>query len=125
MGGDGDSATRLRVRLLGAFQVSCGEAVVAVPGARVRGLLVRLALGGGRPVDAGTLVDAVWADGRPGEPANALQALVSRLRKILGRAGAVVPVEGGYRLDVTEDDVDALRFERLAAGGRARLRAGR
>nr|WP_221374187.1 BTAD domain-containing putative transcriptional regulator [Actinoplanes polyasparticus] len=122
MGGDGDAATRLRVRLLGAFQVSCGEAVVAVPGARVRGLLVRLALGGGRPVDAGTLVDAVWADGRPAEPGNALQALVSRLRKILGRPGAVVPVEGGYRLDVTGNDVDALRFERLAAGGREKLR---
>ncbi|MCO8270487.1 AfsR/SARP family transcriptional regulator [Actinoplanes sp. TRM 88003] len=124
MGGDGDSATRLRVTLLGALRVSCGGAVVAIPGARVRALLVRLALAGGRPVDAGALVDAVWIDGRPGEPANALQSLVSRLRKMLGAAGAVVPVEGGYRLDVSPDDVDSLRFERLVAGGREKLRVG-
>jgi predicted ATPase len=36
----------------------------------------------------------------------------------------VPQVEGGYRLDVADDDVDALRFERLAAAGRERLRAG-
>ena len=96
-----------------------------VPGARVRGLLVRLALAGGGPVEAGALVDALWPEERPTDPANALQSLVSRLRKMLGAAGAVTPTEGGgYRLDVTADDVDALRFERLAAGGRDRLRAG-
>lgn len=43
---------------------------------------------------------------------------------MLGAAGAVTQSEGGYRLGVTEDDVDALRFERLAALGRDRLRAG-
>ncbi|MCY1145531.1 BTAD domain-containing putative transcriptional regulator [Actinoplanes sp. Pm04-4] len=124
MGGDGDSASRLRVTLLGAFEVSCGGAVVAVPGARVRALLVRLALAGGRVVDSASLVDAVWADGRPGEPGNALQSLVSRLRKMLGSGGAVAQVEGGYRLEVAENDVDSLRFERLAAWGRHRLQAG-
>ena len=49
---------------------------------------------------------------------------MSRLRRLLGAADAVTQVEGGYRLDVTDDAVDALRFERLAADGRDRLRAG-
>ncbi|WP_250031160.1 AfsR/SARP family transcriptional regulator [Paractinoplanes maris] len=124
MGEHGDSAPRLRVTLLGTFRVARGEAPVAVPGARLRALLVRLALGGGHAVDPGMLVDAVWPEDRPAEPANALQSLVSRLRKILGSAGAVVQVEGGYRLDVAGGDVDALRFERLAADGRDQLRAG-
>ncbi len=123
--GHGETAGRMRVRVLSAFEVTRGDAAVPVPGARARGLLVRLALAGGAPVEAGALVDALWPEERPADPANALQSLVSRLRKMLGAAGAVTPTEGGgYRLDVTADDVDALRFERLAAEGRARLRAG-
>ncbi len=124
MGGHGDAASRLRVTLLGAFEVCRGDGVVVVSGVRLRGLLVRLALAGGRAVDPGVLVDALWPEEGPADPANALQALVSRLRRMLGAADTVAQVEGGYRLDVAADDVDALRFERLAAGGRDRLRAG-
>ncbi|MGJ6968579.1 BTAD domain-containing putative transcriptional regulator [Streptosporangium sp. G11] len=116
--------TRLRVTLLGTLEVCRGDAVVAVPGVRLRGLIARLALAGGRPVEPGVLVDALWPQELPADPANALQSLVSRLRRLLGEAGAVTQSEGGYRLGVTEDDVDALRFERLAAHGRDRLRAG-
>ncbi|MGK5683214.1 BTAD domain-containing putative transcriptional regulator [Actinoplanes sp. URMC 104] len=124
MGGSADSATRLRVTLLGAFQVRHGEAAVPVPGARVRGLLVRLALAGGRAVETAALVDALWPQEQPADPVNALQALVSRLRRMLGSPGAVAPTASGYRLAVEPADVDALRFERLAADGRERLRTG-
>ncbi|MCO6004939.1 AfsR/SARP family transcriptional regulator [Actinoallomurus purpureus] len=119
---DGDG--RLRVTLLGAFQVSRGDADLAVPGARLRGLVVRLALAGGRAVEQSALVDAIWAEDPPAGPAHALQALVSRLRRTLGSAGDVSQVAGGYRLAVDAADVDALRFEQLAAAGRDRLRAG-
>ncbi|QUQ68778.1 BTAD domain-containing putative transcriptional regulator [Kutzneria sp. CA-103260] len=114
---------RLRVTLLGAFQASRGTAVLAVPGARLRSLLVRLALAGGRAVEQSVLVDAIWAEDPPADPAHALQALVSRLRRALGSAGDVTQVAGGYRLDVAANDVDALRFEQLAADGRDRLHA--
>ncbi|MFJ3306866.1 BTAD domain-containing putative transcriptional regulator [Streptomyces sp. NPDC086549] len=90
----------------------------------MQGLLVRLALAGGRAVAQGVLVDAIWAEDPPAGPAHALQALVSRLRRTLGSAGDVVQVAGGYRLDVDAADVDVLRFEQLAAAGRDRLRAG-
>lgn len=120
----GNEETRLRVTLLGTLEVCRGDAVVAVPGARLRGLIARLALAGGRPVEPGVLVDALWPQELPTDPANALQSLVSRLRRVLGEAGAVTQSEGGYRLGVTEDDVDALRLERLAALGRDRLRGG-
>ncbi|MFB8275085.1 BTAD domain-containing putative transcriptional regulator [Nocardia colli] len=113
---------RLHVTLLGAFQVSRGEAALSVPGARLQGLVVRLALAGGRVVEQGVLVDAIWAEDLPADPTHALQALVSRLRRILGSAGDVVQVAGGYRLAV--DDVDAVRFEQLAAAGREHLRSG-
>ncbi|NUW46002.1 AfsR/SARP family transcriptional regulator [Nonomuraea rhodomycinica] len=119
---DGDAP--LRVTLLGAFQASRGDAALPVPGARLQALLVRLALAGGRPIDQGVLVDAIWAEDLPAGPAHALQALVSRLRRALGSAGDVAQVAGGYRLNVDAADVDALRFERLAAAGRDRVRAG-
>ncbi|MEV6635710.1 BTAD domain-containing putative transcriptional regulator [Actinoplanes sp. NPDC051470] len=119
----GDSAARLRVTLLGGFEVRRGGSVVPVSGARVRGLLVRLALAGGRVVGPSALVDALWPDEQPADPVNALQSLVSRVRRSLGAAGVVVQADGGYRLDVESGDVDALRFERLAADGRERLRA--
>ncbi|MEU7045078.1 BTAD domain-containing putative transcriptional regulator [Streptomyces varsoviensis] len=119
---DGD--TRLRVTLLGACQASRGAAALPVRGARLRGLLVRLALAGGRTVEPGVLVDAIWPEDPPAGPAHALQALVSRLRRALGATDAVTRAAGGYRLDVAAADVDALRFEQLAAGGRERLRAG-
>ncbi|MER6004886.1 BTAD domain-containing putative transcriptional regulator [Nonomuraea angiospora] len=123
-----DGVARLRVTLLGAFQVSRGDTVLPVPGARLQGLLVRLALAGGRRVEPGVLVDAIWAEEPPSGPAPALQTLVSRLRRALTPAdaarGVVVQVAGGYRLAVDAADVDALRFEQLTAAGRERLRAG-
>ncbi|SDW75861.1 Predicted ATPase [Amycolatopsis xylanica] len=115
---------RLRITLLGAFQMSRGDVALPVPGARLQGLVVRLALAGGRAVEQSALIDAIWAEDPPADPAHALQALVSRLRRTLGSADDVTQVSGGYRLAVDAADVDALRFEQLAATGRDRLRAG-
>ncbi|MFI1223758.1 MULTISPECIES: BTAD domain-containing putative transcriptional regulator [unclassified Streptomyces] len=117
---DGDA--RLRITLLGTFEASRGETVLPVPGARLQRLVVRLALAGGRPVGQRTLIEAIWPEQSPAGPTHALQALVSRLRRAFGGAGAVVQAAGGYRLDVDARDVDVLRFEHLAAAGRERLR---
>ncbi|WP_330275951.1 AAA family ATPase [Lentzea sp. NBC_00516] len=121
-----DAGGRLRVSLLGEFQVSRGEDILSVPGARLRGLLVRLALAGGRPVEPGVLVDAIWGEDPPAGTASALQTLVTRLRRALSPAdpagGVIVQVAGGYRLAVNAADVDVSRFEQLAAAGRERLR---
>jgi len=91
--------------------------VVAVAGARLRGLIARLALAGGQPVSTGALAEAVWDWAPPADAANALQTLVSRARRALGGAAAVEQSAAGYRLAVSPDDVDALRFERLVAEG--------
>jgi predicted ATPase/DNA-binding SARP family transcriptional activator len=118
---------RLRVTLLGPFRVSRGDADVPVPGARSQRLVARLALAGGRAVDPGVLAGAIWGEEPPADPAHALQALVSRLRRALGpggEGGPVAQVVGGYRLAVEPADVDALRFEQLVGAGRDRLRAG-
>ncbi|WP_194817023.1 BTAD domain-containing putative transcriptional regulator [Nocardia sp. XZ_19_385] len=116
----------MRIGLLGAVSVYGDDGMlVEVGGVRVRMLLARLALAAGRPVSVDLLVDGLWGEEPPAEAAGALQALVSRLRKALRGVGAVELVAGGYRLSVRAEDVDAHRFEELAAQGRRELAAGR
>ncbi|GGN83814.1 SARP family transcriptional regulator [Actinoplanes lobatus] len=116
-----DGGARLQVTLLGVFRVSCGDTVLAISGTRLQNLLVRLALAGGRPVTPAVLIDAIWGEEPPSDPAHALQRLVSRLRRALTPdapdPAVVVQVAGGYRLAVETSDVDAVRFEELAANG--------
>ncbi|WP_437344985.1 AfsR/SARP family transcriptional regulator [Streptomyces bacillaris] len=97
----------------------------AVPlgGARLRALLTVLALHPGRTVPVGVLVDEVWDGDPPADAPGALQALVGRLRRALGRS-AVESVEGGYRLAVGADAVDLHRFERLTGEGSRALEQG-
>ncbi|WP_369142497.1 BTAD domain-containing putative transcriptional regulator [Streptomyces sp. R44] len=115
-------------RVLGpcqAFRTDDGTEV-ALSGARLRALLTALAAAGGRAVGPGALIDQVWADGDPADDQDrtaALQALVGRLRRALGRE-AVVSEPGGYRLAAGPDAVDLHVFERLAAGGAAALADG-
>lgn len=86
---------------------------VPVGGARLRALLTALALRPGRAVPAAVLIDEVWDGDPPVDALAALQALVGRLRRALGRE-EVGSGEGGYVLVADRDDIDLYRFERLA-----------
>ncbi|MCC3772287.1 AfsR/SARP family transcriptional regulator, partial [Streptomyces sp. UNOC14_S4] len=99
-----------------------GQAV-ALGGPRLRALLAALALYPGRARTAEALIDAVWDGEPPADAVGALQALVARLRRVLG-PDAVVSTAGGYRLCAGHDDVDLHRFQRLADEGTAALAAG-
>jgi predicted ATPase/DNA-binding SARP family transcriptional activator len=115
--------------MLGPLEVRSGDGEpIEVGGPRLRALLVRLALEPGRIVGADELVDGLWGGSPPAGAANALQSLVSRLRRALrpgaGGNGPVGSEPAGYRLEVEPDHVDAHRFERLALQGRTALEAG-
>jgi len=111
--------------ILGPLAVTGDDgATVAVGGPRPRALLVLLAMEAGRTVGVDRIVDGQYGEHPPAGAANAVQAHVSRLRRVLG-AETVGFGPGGYRLAVDPDDVDATRFARLAAEGRAALGAGR
>ena len=115
----------VQIGLLGPFEVRTDNGVFAeVPGARLRGLLIALALQPGHVVPKATLIDWIWGERPPSDAANALQRLASRLRKALPE-GSVEGQPGGYRLTVAPDAVDALRFERLLAQARQEEGPGR
>ena len=81
-----------------------------------------LALAAPHPVSDDRLLEELWGDDQPAKPANALQALVSSLRRLLGR-DAVERQGSGYVLRVDPDRVDATRLDRLVAGRPRRRRA--
>ncbi|MFE5557235.1 BTAD domain-containing putative transcriptional regulator [Streptomyces sp. NPDC056544] len=111
----------MRISMLGPLDVR-GEdgSGVGVGGTRLRALLILLALEPGRVVASELLVDGIWQDAPPAGASNALQALVSRLRRAL--PGVELEAHpAGYRLVVEPDAVDVVRFERLASAGRGAL----
>ncbi len=103
----------MKISLLGPFEVRAEDGGTAdVPGARLRALLIALALRPGQVVPKASLIDWIWGEHPPADATNALQRLVSRLRKVLPD-GVIEGNTSGYRLAVEPDAVDAVRFERL------------
>jgi predicted ATPase/DNA-binding SARP family transcriptional activator len=92
---------------------------VTIGGARLRALLIRLALDPGRPVATERLIEAVWGAEPPSGAANALQSLISRLRRQLPAELESGPA--GYVLAIRRSDVDAHVFADLAIRGRRLL----
>src|SRR5882724_4653592 len=124
----GQMPNALGIGLLGPLQVrdETGRPV-HVGGRQLRVLLTLLALNAGRVVPAGSLAGQLWPGDPPGNPGNALQTLVSRLRAELRQGGIGDVIEShpaGYRLAVPPGAVDAMTFERLANEGRHALARG-
>ncbi|WP_227984423.1 BTAD domain-containing putative transcriptional regulator [Nocardia spumae] len=111
---------RVQIGMLGPLEIRADDGgSIEIPGSRLRALLIALALDPGRAVPKTTLVDWIWGEQPPADAANALQALVSRLRRVLPD-GSLDAQPGGYRLTVEAGAVDAVRFEQLldqARGG--------
>src|SRR3984885_13722681 len=106
----------MEVRLFGELEAVAAGVPVPIRGAKQRALLALLALQRGQPVSADRLIDVLWEEGQAANPANALQAQIGQLRRVLG-AAAIVTSDAGYALDVAPDQVDVVRFERLVAEG--------
>jgi len=114
----------VQFRILGPVEAigQDGE-VLPCPGRPLQ-LLALLLVEGGRVVPADVAIDALWGDALPANPANALQLVVSRLRRVLGE-DAIAWRADGYELRLDgQDAVDARRFERLTAEGRDALARG-
>lgn len=104
----------MEFRILGPIEVVEGGQALALGGSRQRALLVLLLTSANEVVSAERLIDELWGSTPPGSAANALHYHVSRLRKTLG-PDRIVTREPGYLIRVGPDELDLLRFERLAA----------
>ncbi|PWV78759.1 Predicted ATPase [Prauserella marina] len=106
----------MRIEVLGPVRLSTGEGVpVEVAERQLRLLLASLVVAGGEPVSADALIDRLWEGRLPANPAKVLRAKLSRLRSVLDKArpGArelLTHTPAGYRLALSPDTVDAVRF---------------
>ncbi|MEU3032424.1 ATP-binding protein [Streptomyces incarnatus] len=114
----------MRYKILGITQAADAHGTLhALTAPRLRTLLAALALRPGRTTTPDTLVQEIWTDAPPQDAPAALQALVGRLRRVLGK-DTVTSTPGGYRLEATEDDIDLYVFERLTRTGTKALADG-
>ncbi len=115
-----DDHGQLRISLLGPCAATLGGAPLDLGGARQRAVLVVLVLARGEVVPSERLAASVWGDRLPADPAAALHAYVSHLRRRLQpgsaartRSGVIVREGRGYAVRLPRDAVDVWRFEDL------------
>ena len=124
--GGPESGAHLEFRLLGPLEVWKDGRPLRLGGERQRALLALLLLHANEVVSSDGLIDELFDGQATGTAANALQAGVSRLRRVLEEGDSsrlVVTRPPGYVLQVAPDQVDLARFERLLEEGRRALSA--
>jgi DNA-binding SARP family transcriptional activator len=114
---------RLQVFVLGTVEAQRDGQPITLGGTKLQALIALLALGAPHPMSGERLIDELWGDLPPANPANALQAQISHVRRLLG-TNAVVRQGSAYRLGIEPEDVDANGFERLVKQARSERDAG-
>ncbi|MGI5174900.1 BTAD domain-containing putative transcriptional regulator [Dactylosporangium sp. CA-152071] len=110
-------------RVLGLVGAWLDGRPVPVSGTKPRTVLAALVLAANEPVSADRLIDVTWGPRSPASAQRILHQYISKLRGLLP-PGSIERHPVGYVLRAAEDDVDVLRFERLAREGREALRTG-
>jgi DNA-binding SARP family transcriptional activator len=111
--------------ILGPLTIERDGEVLTVRAPKQRALLTHLLVRAGHTVPTTLLIDGLWGDRPPPRAIVTLRSYLSNLRRALGdEVEWIVARSNGYALEVVRDDVDALRFERLAASARASLAGG-
>ncbi|MFF3292025.1 BTAD domain-containing putative transcriptional regulator [Streptomyces sp. NPDC003023] len=127
-------------RLLGPVEIRDGRtgADIAPPGSKQRALLSAFVIHAGRLLSVDRLAEELWGDEPPANAANALQAHVARLRRLLPAAGGpaamgtpggsraaghewISTLPTGYLLNLGRATTDVQAFHRLSAKGRAAI----
>ena len=121
MAGPGE---QLEVRILGPLEVASGGSPLALGGRQQRAVLALLATRLGTSTSVDQLVEALWPEAAPPTATVTAPVYVSRLRKLLG-AQTITTEARGYRLELPAGQLDASRFEQLAAEGRRNHAEGR
>jgi DNA-binding SARP family transcriptional activator/Tfp pilus assembly protein PilF len=116
----------MRFRILGPVEVQVDGGWSSISATKWRTMLAVLLLRAGEVVPTEQLIGEVWPDNSPATAVNLISVYVLRLRRLIGDAEGqlLVTRSRGYQLLASPGDVDARRFARLAAEGRASLSAG-
>src|SRR6266540_2917557 len=117
----GGSGRVVQARVLGPVRLGRDGQWLPIGGAKQRTVLAALLLARGAGVPNSRLERLLWGD-HPPESAHAqIHTYVSKLRRLLGRGGAVVRQGSGYALILGPCELDLAQFERRAERGRQAL----
>src|SRR5215472_6540861 len=113
----------MRIRILGPFHVEDGGQQITIGGVRQRAVLADLLLRANEVVPSEQILVDLWGGDVPPSAANALQAAISRLRRVLPPS-RLTTTGPGYMLRIFPAELDAAQFEQLIFEGRDALTAG-
>ncbi|HKT02081.1 MAG TPA: BTAD domain-containing putative transcriptional regulator, partial [Rugosimonospora sp.] len=115
-----ETATSLRIEVLGPVRVYRGPTAVDLGPAKQRAVFAALALHFGQSVSIEALLESVWGTEPPVSSRQLVHTYVARLRRILepempprARIRAIASVHGGYCLVTQPESVDITRFNLL------------
>jgi DNA-binding SARP family transcriptional activator/tetratricopeptide (TPR) repeat protein len=124
-------AGELSFSVLGPLEVRVGGRLQDVGGPLPRALLALLLLRNNKPIRDERLCELLWGEDDPSSHKDKLHQHVSRLRAVLEpdrkrgeAANVLVSRAGSYRLVAGEEQLDSLRFRRLAREGREAAEVG-
>ncbi|WP_235024063.1 AfsR/SARP family transcriptional regulator [Streptomyces sp. WAC05374] len=125
--GTSEGTAGTEFRLLGPVEIRDGLTGrdIVPPGSKQRALLSAFVIHAGQLLSVDRLTEELWGDRPPSNAANALQAHVARLRRLLPAPGGghewISTLPAGYLLTLGPATTDVQRFHRLSAKGRAAL----
>jgi DNA-binding SARP family transcriptional activator len=113
-------------RILGPLEVVDEGEPVALGRLKERLVLAILLLHANEFVARERLIDELWGESPPPTARKAVNVYVSQLRKVLVRNGRdpITTADGGYRLEVDAERLDAAHLQQLLATARERAAAG-
>jgi DNA-binding SARP family transcriptional activator len=114
----------MRVQILGPFHLEDGGRRIMIGGVRQRAVLADLLLHANEVVPSEQILVDLWGEDTSPTAANALQAAISRLRRLLP-PGRLITTAPGYMLRIFPAELDVAQFEQLVFEGRDTLAAGR
>ncbi len=126
--GKDDHVRDVFFRILGPLEAAVRGKPIQVGRNRQLTVLAALLLNANRVVPVNSLIDAVWRSAPPATADKQIQTCVWRLRNAFAAAGAPVDLieteQGGYRIRLDEEDLDAHAFEKAVRRARELTAAG-
>ena len=111
----------MEFRILGPISIRPEGEENRLRGSTQRALLAVLLLNSNRIVSTDTLIDELWGEEPPETATKIIHNGISQLRRVLAEPQRLETRAPGYLLRVEPGELDAERFQRLAAEGRQAL----
>ena len=106
--------------LLGPLEARRDGVPLRLGSLKHRILLAKLLLRANQPVSTDELIDAVWGETPPATVRQSLQNHIAALRRALG-SDLLITRDPGYMIQISPDQLDFERFQRLTLEGRQAL----